>query len=147
MYQFASNLDGNASPINALAFDATGALLAGGGRSSCPARLGLSADLPEGDDEQVRIWDTNTYECIHTLADSNQRWGQITTVKIVDLDMNGSVWLMFGTARGRLGVFQLNRTAVNYPSPLFDALLTLPHVHSALSPIVVSGRFLGQAIV
>ena len=54
------------------------------------------------------------YKRFQTLADNNQRWGQITTIKFINRDAThaGMEWLCFGTGRGQFLVYHRSRKSV-----------------------------------
>lgn len=56
-----------------------------------------------GDDEKVFIWSLDTKEIIHTLADCNQRWGQVTVLHWCELDQTS--YLFIGTGRGKILIY------------------------------------------
>ncbi|PPR03094.1 hypothetical protein CVT26_004613 [Gymnopilus dilepis] len=84
-YRLATTLKGHDAPINTLAFNLQGTLLASG-----------------GDDEEVKIWEMNRYTLLQTIADENRRWGQVTCLKFITFEGAAapSDWLFFGTGRG-----------------------------------------------
>lgn len=93
-YRLVAKLDGHKGPINCVAFNNSGSLLASG-----------------GDDETVQVWDMRYLQSIQTFADRNRRWGQITCIKFISFDAI-SDWMCFGTGRGRFLVYRRLRKSV-----------------------------------
>ncbi|PPR03684.1 hypothetical protein CVT24_007690 [Panaeolus cyanescens] len=91
-YYLTARLQDHRGAIGCLAFDDRCRILASG-----------------GDDEVVKIWNLQTYECVQTLADQESQWGQITTIRFVNAGAGHNVFLCFGTGRGRLIIYQQNR--------------------------------------
>lgn len=63
-----------------------------------------------GDDECVRVWNTDDYICQQVLH--KPKWGQVTTLtwlmsKSVINDVNTSICV--GTGRGSIGIFPLSK--------------------------------------
>ncbi|KAH6910967.1 WD40-repeat-containing domain protein [Coprinopsis sp. MPI-PUGE-AT-0042] len=88
LYHFQRRLVGHASQITRLALSPNGDLLASGST-----------------DQSVKIWDTNMSQCLHTLAQSDLGWGQITALKWLR-DPKYEHVLAIGTGRGYIIFYQ-----------------------------------------
>ncbi|KAF9042033.1 WD40-repeat-containing domain protein [Panaeolus papilionaceus] len=106
-YYLAAKLEEHRGAIGCLAFDERCRIL-----------------VSRGDDEVVKIWNLQTYECIQTLADQESQWGQITTICFVGAANGHNSYLCFGTGRGRLIVYQRNRMGALFTQISNDAIFT-----------------------
>jgi len=70
-----------------------------------------------GDDEAVRIWILETYQCFQAIHDSGGKWGQITCVKWLPAEAAGAGdTLCFGTGRGLLLIYRQSKNVVHITS-------------------------------
>ncbi|KAH6893791.1 WD40-repeat-containing domain protein [Coprinopsis sp. MPI-PUGE-AT-0042] len=81
-YHFQQRLVGHTAQITRLVFSFDGELLATG-----------SAD------QAVKIWDTSSFQCLHTLVQKELGWGQVTALKWFE-DVKYKRVLAIGTGRG-----------------------------------------------
>lgn len=104
-YRLVATLVGHGGPINAFSFNLSGSLLASG-----------------GDDERVRIWDFNAFRQYQTLADHGGTWGQITCIKFLRLNGEGSSedLICFGTGRGCLLLYHRQRKVVGVQNDIIS---------------------------
>ncbi|KAF8963378.1 WD40-repeat-containing domain protein [Flammula alnicola] len=96
-------LKGSKGPVNVLVF-------------SQDAKLLLSGGLL-GDDEKVRIWNTETLDCSQVLE--NEKWGQITALIWVIRDsptMESTVSLCVGSARGTVTLYPMSQGNKHFAS-------------------------------
>ncbi|KAH6902727.1 WD40-repeat-containing domain protein [Coprinopsis sp. MPI-PUGE-AT-0042] len=89
-YRFQLRLLGHTAQITRLTFSVDGELLASG-----------SAD------QTVKIWDSSTFQCLHTLTQDEFGWGQITALKWF-YDPKYDRVLAIGTGRGYVIFFRAN---------------------------------------
>ncbi|PPQ82449.1 hypothetical protein CVT24_002470 [Panaeolus cyanescens] len=75
-----------------------------------------------GDDEVVKIWNLQNFECIQTLSDQASQWGQITSLAFAPAVVGRNLYLMFGTGRGRLVIYQRNSMSPLF-TQIFDQLI------------------------
>ncbi|PPQ96516.1 hypothetical protein CVT26_010432 [Gymnopilus dilepis] len=97
-YVLVGTLNGHGRPPNCFAFNGTNTILASG-----------------GDDEEVRIWDIKRLRLCQRLMDSAGRWGQVTCVQFVNVEVHSNTdWLCLGTGRGMLAMYRKSRRAAEF---------------------------------
>ena len=106
-------LEGCRGPVNALLFSPDGKLLISGGKYQARCSpVFLTHLICLGDDERVRIWNTETYKAEIVL--SQRRWAQITCLSWIFVDVpvdNKCTILAVGTGRGTISLFPMTKAA------------------------------------
>ncbi|KAH6901378.1 WD40-repeat-containing domain protein [Coprinopsis sp. MPI-PUGE-AT-0042] len=93
-YHFQQRLLGHTAQITRLVFSFDGELLATG-----------SAD------QAVKIWDTSSFQCLHTLVQKELGWGQVTALKWFE-DVKYKRVLAIGTGRGYVVFYHATSNAM-----------------------------------
>lgn len=115
-YRKYTKFNGMKGPVNCLAFNPNGELLASGGMWHFEIYLiFLDMILAAGDNQTVRIWELSTKSCLQVLEDHGKRWGQITCLSWLSGHNDSSLLnaIAFGTARGLIVIYRCLRMGVS----------------------------------
>ena len=106
-------LEGCRGPVNSLIFSPDGKLLISGGKYQARCSLdSIHSKLCLGDDECVRIWNTESFKTEIVL--SQRRWAQITCLAWIFVDVpvdNKYTILAVGTGRGTISLCPMTKAA------------------------------------
>lgn len=105
----------NPSPVNAMVFSRDGKYLLSGGEHlnlSSRTQALFELTLSPGDDETVRVWNLETFECEQVLK-NDEEWGQVTALTLMypegeqGIFGSGAPHLCVGSGRGAISIFPM----------------------------------------